>query len=107
MPAFNFENDGRDPWKEQTRDEIIEWSSNLKPGDEICIRFGWGPLYKYELITTEGLSKNKSRVYTKHSSFYKSGINCFHPTGQTVMLIPTEHVRKLCKQGMVKKYTGI
>ena len=32
----------------------------------------------------------KGRIYTKrHGSFYFNGKNCFHPKGQTKMLIPT------------------
>lgn len=51
---------------------------------------------RYESAVITGLGKG--RVYTDHGSFYFSGKNCFHPKGQTRLVLATSETLLAAEQ---------
>jgi hypothetical protein len=84
------------PCAEQTEDEIAGYYRNAKVGDVAVVRQTQGHMLVYAVTEVEGLNPSRGRTYIKqHGAFYmKSGKNCFHPKGQTTLVVPTEEVLK-------------
>lgn len=51
-------------------------------------------MLKYDITEVEGVNPARGRIYIRQfGAFYsKSGKNCFHPKGQTRLVVPTEEV---------------
>ncbi|MCV9964613.1 hypothetical protein OIU34_22235 [Pararhizobium sp. BT-229] len=84
------------PCAYQTEDEIADYYRNATTGSVAVVRQTQGHMLVYAVTEVEGLNPRVGRVYIKqHGAFYmKSGKNCFHPKGQTTLVVPTEDVLK-------------
>lgn len=84
------------PCDSQTPEEIEAYYRNVEVGSPACVRETHGGILNYYLTEVEGLNPKRGRVYLKvHGGFYaKSGKNCFEPTGQCRLVIPTDAVRE-------------
>jgi hypothetical protein len=75
----------------QTAESIETWlRANVAPGVRIAIRHTQFNQLRYELVEVIGLGRG--RFYTVGGSFYYTGKHCFHPKGQTRLVIPTPEV---------------
>ncbi|MDW9481164.1 hypothetical protein GOB57_21190 [Sinorhizobium meliloti] len=84
------------PCAYQTEEEIAAYYRNASIGDRAVVRQTQGHMLVYGVTEVEGLNTRLGRVYIKqYGAFYsKSGKNCFHPKGQTTLVVPTEDVLK-------------
>ncbi|MEQ9461338.1 MAG: hypothetical protein RIG82_10345 [Phycisphaeraceae bacterium] len=77
------------PCKGQTRDQVRKWFDEVKPqpGDTVVVRTTHAGIWSYTKDTIEDVYKstnNQIRVALKlHGAFYRNGVNCYEPTGQT------------------------
>lgn len=81
-------------WSEERVKHFIA-NAPLKAGDSMIIYNGQGGMHQYILakIINPASGKQKRVVLSKNGSyggttFYRSGKNCFAPTGKTMMLPP-------------------
>lgn len=81
-------------WDETSTKHYFE-SSNLKKGDHVMVYNGQGGFHEYRMATVEepALGRQKRVVLSVDaawggSTFYRSGRNCYSPTGQSRMLPP-------------------
>lgn len=83
------------PCVDQTYDEIAAYYRAVEVGSPAIVRRTHGGLLRYDLSEVTGTKPRCGRVYVKNfGAFYaKSGRNCFHPKGQTSLVVPTEEVR--------------
>lgn len=82
------------PCADQTEAEIENYYRNEPEGAVAVVRCTHGGILIYE-VTTFGLRRTRSgRINVGNSGdFYmKSGKNCFEPTGQTRLVVPTDAV---------------
>ncbi len=77
----------------QTETEIGHHYYQAKVGDEVVIRETHGGFLRYYFSTIDRIQNG--RIYPKgfHSFWAKSGRNCFHPKGQSHLVIPTDAIR--------------
>lgn len=82
------------PCAGQTPDEIAAYYRNVEAGDVAVVRQTQGHLLVYNVRKIEGLNPASGRIYIEQDgAFYmKSGKNCFHPKGQTTLVVPTKEV---------------
>lgn len=82
------------PCIEQTQADIEAYYRGTPEGEVAVVRRSQGHLLEYVVAEIEGRNPKRGRVYIRgHGAFYmKSGKNCFHPTGQTTLVVPTEAV---------------
>tara|TARA_B110000971_G_C19988994_1_gene491018 strand:- start:258 stop:596 length:339 start_codon:yes stop_codon:yes gene_type:complete len=103
------------PCTGQTREEIEAWiRKNEAIGLEVVIRSCYGGFYTYKQASIERIGKNGQLTLSQGGSFgsgganfYRSGTNCFHPHGQTKLVIPTEATLAACKLTRETQYSGI
>lgn len=96
------------PYTDQTEQGIEEWlRTNVTVGTHVAIRHTQYGLLSYERGIVTRLGKGRFEVATQRrdgsfaesgESFYFSGKNCWHPKGQTRLVIPTEAVLDACEQ---------
>lgn len=89
------------PCNPQTEAEINAWlKANVVAGTELVIRETQGHFLSYRRIKVDGIGKGK--FYTNQGSFYYTGKNCYHPKGQTRVVIPTEATLTACDDTSVR-----
>jgi hypothetical protein len=98
-----FDTQGRpvDPlfgWTEETLKEFIE-NHPLQVGDPMLIYGNYGGMHWYNLVTVEAVNHGRQRRVVVDQaamwggkSFYRSGKNCFSPTGQARLIPPVPWV---------------
>lgn len=82
------------PCVDQTATEIAKYYREAEIGRAAVVRHTQGGWLRYDLTVIDGRNPKTGRVYvTNGGAFYmKSGANCFHPKGQTTLVVPTEEV---------------
>ena len=82
------------PCINQTREDIEAYYRHVKAGDKAVVRQTQGHLLQYKLTEIEGTKPTSGRVYVRnYGAFYmKSGANCFHPKGQTTLVVPSPEI---------------
>ncbi|MCZ0734510.1 hypothetical protein [Phreatobacter sp. AB_2022a] len=86
------------PCVDQTEDDISAYYRAAAEGDVAVVRQGYGGMTTYFVGKITGKNARAGRVYVdcRHgggSAFYmKHGRNCFHPKGQTDLIVPTPEV---------------
>ena len=82
------------PCARQTEDDIAAYYRGADIGAAAVVRQTHGGLLLYHVTAIDGSKPERGRVYIRnHGAFYsKHGKNCFHPTGQTTLVVPTEEV---------------
>ena len=88
------------PCVDQTEDEIGAYYRAAKEKDRAVVRQTQGHLLIYKLTEIEGINPSRGRVYVRQfGAFYsKHGKNCFHPKGQTSLVVPTAEVLSWAEQ---------
>ena len=74
------------------QDETKAWfKAHAAPGMVVAVHHGYGEFRWFELDRIISVNQpTKGRVYLqRHGAFYFSGKNCYHPTGQVWLPIPT------------------
>ncbi|PJR91721.1 hypothetical protein CN878_18950 [Ochrobactrum sp. 695/2009] len=82
------------PCARQTEAEIENYYRNQPEGSPAVVRRTHGGILTYQ-ITTFGLRRTRSgriNVEGVGDFFMKSGKNCWEPTGQTRLVVPTDEV---------------
>ncbi len=82
------------PCARQTPEEVEDYYRNQPEGSPAAVRRTHGGILDYT-ITTFGLRRTRSgriNVEGFGDFFMKSGKNCWAPTGQTNLVVPTEAV---------------
>jgi hypothetical protein len=84
----------KSPCYEQTPEEIENYYRHMPEGSPAAVRHTQGGMLRYDIADIEGRKPRSGRIYIRgHGAFYmKSGANCFAPTGQTSLVVPTEAV---------------
>lgn len=86
------------PCVDQTEDDVGAYYRAAEIGDAAVVRRGFGGLITYHVGQVTGKKPRAGRVYVDcphggGTAFYmKHGRNCFHPTGQTDLIVPTPEV---------------
>jgi hypothetical protein len=52
------------------------------------VRHTQGHLLQYVVTEVEGRNPKREMVYIRGAGYVKSGANCFHPKGQTTLVVP-------------------
>ena len=88
------------PCVDQTEDEIGAYYRAAKEKDRAVVRRTQGHMLIYKLTEIEGINRSRGRVYVRQfGAFYsKHGKNCFHPKGQTSLVVPTAEVLSWAEQ---------
>lgn len=88
----------KDPSKDQTLDQIEAYLRSREVGDTVAIRSTQNHMLEFKLAEVTGIKRG--RLYTEKAGgtgglawYAKSGKNCFHPKGQSMLVIPTDEVR--------------
>ena len=80
------------PCIDQTSEQIGAYYKNAAVGDVAAVRQTQGHTLKYTITIIEGKNHTIGMVYV---AFYtKHGKNCYHPMGQTTLVVPTESVKQ-------------
>ena len=87
------------PCAYQTADDIAEYYKAAEVGAVAVVRNTQYHMLEYMVTEIEGTNPRLGRVYVRGSgAFYaKSGRNCFHPKGQTSLVVPTDEVLEWAK----------
>jgi len=86
------------PCFDQTEEQIEAWlRANVKMGTEVAVRETQGHVRRYAIAPVNYLGKGRFGVGSI-GTFYYSGKNCFHPKGQTRLVIPTDAVREFIQR---------
>lgn len=82
------------PCVEQTKKDIEAYYRKANVGDVAVVRHTQGGLLRYVVTDVEGPNPKRGRIDIRGAgAFYmKSGANCFHPKGQTTLVMPTDVV---------------
>ncbi len=82
------------PCVDQTKSDLEGYYRIAPIGAVAVVRHTQGHLLRYDVTYVEGRNPKIGRVYIYNAgSFYmKSGANCFHPKGQTTLVVPTDQV---------------
>jgi len=82
------------PCVDQTDEDIAAYYCNAPIGAPAAVRMTQGGLLQYRITEIEGQDPARGRVHVRgFGAFYqKHGRNCFHPKGQTTLVVPTEAV---------------
>jgi environmental stress-induced protein Ves len=88
------------PCAYQTEEEIAAYYRAAKIGDVVVVRQTQHHTLVYKVEEVEGVNPRSGRVYvSQYGAFYmKHGKNCFHPKGQTSLVVPTEEVLAWAKE---------
>jgi hypothetical protein len=93
-------NSPRSPCVAQTPADIEAYYRNAKIGDPAAVRHTQYGLLQYDITDIEGVNSQRGRVYVRAAgAFYmKHGKNCWHPKGQTDLVVPTDAVVAWAKE---------
>ena len=82
------------PCVDQTETDVAAFYRSASAGDHAVVRHTQGGRLVYEVREIEDTNPERGRVFVRGSgAFYaKSGKNCFHPKGQTRLVVPTPEV---------------
>jgi hypothetical protein len=87
------------PCNVQTAEQVEQYYRNVKPGDTAVIRCTQNNALEYQLTKVSETNPKRGRVYVEQddawggSAYYaKNGKSCFHPTGQSNLVVPTPEV---------------
>lgn len=88
------------PCAHQTESEISEYYRNEPEGAVAVVRRTHGGILSYEVATFTLRRVRSGRINVGNSGdfFMKSGKNCWEPTGQTRLVVPTPEVLAWAKQ---------
>lgn len=94
------------PCINQTREDIEAYYRKVQVGDKAVVRRTQGHLLQYSLTEIEGMKPERGRVYVRgFGAFYmKSGANCFHPKGQTTLVVPSPEIEAWVKENPHGKF---
>ena len=88
-----------DPSSSQTLAQIARYYQNAKPGERAAIRQTQYGLLRFKITEIASINPSLGRIYLKQgaewggSAYYrKTGKNCYSPTGQTHLVVPTSEV---------------
>lgn len=89
------------PCSTQTQEDICTYYKSAQVGDLMCIRNTQHQIITYRFFRIDRISRG--RIYppsaSGESSFWaKSGANCFHPHGQTTLVVPTVAITEAADQ---------
>ena len=110
LSSFSIEQIKEDPLLGFEGDSLKEYivSKPVQVGDEMILYGGHGHFKKYELVTVEAVDvgRQKRIIISKPcpwggKSFYRSGINCFAPKGQSHLLPPLPCLKAVMKKDTV------
>ena len=96
---------GHAPCYGQTEEQIKEWmKKNVNVGTVVIVRNTQAGLIQYAKAAVVRLGHGRFEVDTLGpgnlsaggKTFFYSGKNCFHPKGQTRLVIPTDEVLAAC-----------
>lgn len=78
----------------QSQTDIETYYRNAEAGSVAVVRQTQHHMLAYSVTEIEDTRPEKGRTYIKQfGAFYmKSGKNCFHPKGQTTLVVPTPEV---------------
>jgi hypothetical protein len=88
------------PCADQAEEDVAAYYKPAEIGAVAVVRQGYGGHLQYYVGVIEGRHATNGRVYIKAghaagAAFHsKSGKNCFAPTGQTRLVVPTPEVLK-------------
>jgi hypothetical protein len=83
----------RSPCRNQTEAEIGAYYQAAGAGAVAVVRLTHGMTLTYFLAEVEGQLPRGRIAVRNHGSFYaRTGRNCFHPKGQTTLVVPTPEV---------------
>lgn len=86
------------PCFDQTEEQIKAWlQANVKMDTEVAVRETQGHVLRYTIAPVNYLGKGRFKVGS-FGTFYYSGKNCFHPKGQTRLVMPTNAVREFIQR---------
>ncbi len=86
--------DKKTPCHDQTPEMIESWlRANVRKGAEVALRHTQGGHLQYAIATVNYVGRGRFGVGNA-GTFYYSGMNCFHPKGQTSLVVPTPAVRE-------------
>uniref|UniRef100_UPI001AEBE93C hypothetical protein n=1 Tax=Pleomorphomonas koreensis TaxID=257440 RepID=UPI001AEBE93C len=82
------------PCIDQTEADVAAYYKAASAGAAAIVRETQGDCLRYTVTEVEGTAPRLGRVYIKNfGAFYaKTGKNCFHPKGQTRLVVPTEAI---------------
>jgi len=82
------------PCIDQSAKDIEAYYRTAEIGQIAVVRHTQGHMLRYVVSDIEGRNDPRGRVYVRNAgSFYmKSGKNCFHPQGQTSLVVPTDEI---------------
>lgn len=82
------------PCDTQTPEQVTAYYRSVKVGDVACVRETHAGFLRYYLDEVVEMKPRSGRVYLKkHGGFFaKSGSNCFAPTGQCKLVVPTKEI---------------
>lgn len=97
----------KSPCADQTEEEVEGWlRENVAVGAEVAIRQTQGGLLRYQRGRIVRVAKGRFEVAAERrdgtysesgETFYSSGKNCWHPKGQTRLVIPSPAVVAACE----------
>ncbi len=89
-----------DPTQGQTLKMIESYLRAVEEGSKVAIRDTHGGILMFQIAVVTGMKPRSGRLYTDKSGgtggaawYMKTGKNCYHPTGQSRLFIPTIEVR--------------
>lgn len=89
------------PCNSQTAKQVEDYYRNVKPGDPAVIRCTQHYALQYTLTEITDTNPKKGRVYVKDGDawggaawYAKNSKSCYHPTGQSNLVVPTPEVLK-------------
>lgn len=106
-PGERFPEAPSSPCFGQAEEEIGQWlRANVAVGVEVVVRHTQGRVLDYKRGRVTGLGRGRFRVahvrrdgsLGNEASFYYSGKHCFHPKGQTRLVIPTPAVLRAVEE---------
>jgi hypothetical protein len=88
------------PCVDQTKADVEVYYRTAPVGAVAVVRHTQGGLLHYIVTEIEDRDPKRGRVYIRNAgAFYmKSGANCFHPKGQTSLVVPTNAVLAWAKE---------
>jgi hypothetical protein len=94
-----------DPSADQTPEQITSYYRGVQIGDAAAIRQTQFGYLRFKITTIDGVNTKAGRVYLADAAdwggvafFVKSGKNCFSPSGQSRLVIPTPEISAWIEQ---------
>lgn len=91
------------PCAEQTPETTKTWMKEYAVNRTVvAVRNTQGGITAYKLDVVDSINPKTGRIYTEqYGAFYYSGKNCFHPKGQTWVLVPTNAILDAIDAGKI------